>query len=420
VWIPPAYSPLSPTDALGAFFAGPRAPERLEALLAERYGADAVVLTRSGTAALQLALERATGSEDAARDRRERAVALPAYGCYDLLTAVVGAGRPVHFYDVDPDTLGPEPTSLARAAERARVVVVANLYGSPLDWTAIRSVSDEAGSVVVEDAAQGVGARSDAGGAGALGDLTVLSFGRGKGWMGGGGGALLDRRRDVAEPAPLPAADASRVGHLASSLAVWLLARPSLYGIPARTPGLALGETHYRPPAPLRGIHPSQAALALATRTRALDAVVERRRRAGELAERWRRLGGSLPDADAFGESGYLRLPIFLMSPPSTGGARERRLRRGGIYGAYPRPLPEVAARFGLVERGSGAGTPGAEWLARHLATAPTHGRVRTERVVAAMRREATGSSGPSGPEESIRPQGPTPPGTRPAPGGNG
>lgn len=396
MWNPPTYSPFSPVDAVRSAFAGRTAPERLEAALRSRFGARHVALTQSGTAALQLALQGATDA--ATSDRRERAVALPAYGCYDLLTAVVGAGRPVHFYDVDPQTLSPVPESLAGAAERARTVVVANLYGSPLDWPTIRRVAKAAGSVVVEDAAQGIGARSSEGDGGTLGDLTVLSFGRGKGWTGGGGGALLDRRADAEAPGSLPPAEGSRTAHLVSSLAVWTLARPSLYGLPARAPGLDLGETRYRPPGPVTAIHPAQAALALASGERALAVVPERKRTASELAERWRSCGGRRPDAEAFGQSAFLRLPIFLTSPPSPGADRERRLRKGGIYRAYPHPLPEIAARFGVLERDPAGGTPGASYLARHLATVPTHGRIDQEGVERAMRREATGAADPRSP----------------------
>ena len=64
-----------------------------------------LLLTDSGTSALALALQRA------ARERPGPA-ALPAFCCYDIATAADVAGVPFVLYDVDPETLGPDPASL--------------------------------------------------------------------------------------------------------------------------------------------------------------------------------------------------------------------------------------------------------------------------------------------------------------------
>ena len=37
-------------------------------------------------------------------------IALPAFCCYDLVTALHGAAAHVAFYDIDPATLGPDWT----------------------------------------------------------------------------------------------------------------------------------------------------------------------------------------------------------------------------------------------------------------------------------------------------------------------
>ena len=77
--------------------------------------------------------------------------------------------------------------------EGATIAVVASLYGMPIGWNDVRSAAAAHGVLVIEDAAQGHGASWQGQPLGSLGDLSVLSFSRGKGWTGGYGGALLSR-----------------------------------------------------------------------------------------------------------------------------------------------------------------------------------------------------------------------------------
>src|SRR5690606_24207815 len=98
----PVASPVVP-DALVrvALRLGVRdAPALLEQHLREAFSATGVHLYASGTQALQAAMEIAWN-----RSGRRGPVALPAYACYDLATAAIGAGLPVTFFDVDPATL---------------------------------------------------------------------------------------------------------------------------------------------------------------------------------------------------------------------------------------------------------------------------------------------------------------------------
>ncbi|HEX2189850.1 MAG TPA: DegT/DnrJ/EryC1/StrS family aminotransferase, partial [Longimicrobiaceae bacterium] len=241
-------------DAL-PFRADPR-PLLLDELLSD-YAAETGVLAGSGTQALHLALE------EAKRRGGGAPVALPAFTCYDVASAAVGADVRVALYDVDPETLAPDPASLERVlAAGAGAALVGPLYGVPLPWEELRALADRHGAVLVEDAAQGHGASWRGRPLGSLGDLSVLSFGRGKGWTGGRGGALLARGGHGgplrALPEPHAAAEAKTAALVAAQ---WLLGRPGVYGIPASIPGLGLGETVYHDPAPPEGITRAAAAL---------------------------------------------------------------------------------------------------------------------------------------------------------------
>ncbi|MDQ3520445.1 MAG: DegT/DnrJ/EryC1/StrS family aminotransferase, partial [Gemmatimonadota bacterium] len=74
--------------------------------LTERFGAQAVALTDSGTSALVLALRLAAGAGGT--------VAFPGYACIDLAAAARFAGVRVRLYDVDPASLSPDLDSVRR------------------------------------------------------------------------------------------------------------------------------------------------------------------------------------------------------------------------------------------------------------------------------------------------------------------
>lgn len=341
----------------------------LGALLRDRYNAGVVVLCGSGTQALQLAL----GTVRAPSGRPPR-VALPAFACFDIVTAAVGIGAGIEFYDVDPHTLGPNPASLARAlAWGVDALVVVHLYGIPVDWAGIHDLATTHGTVVIEDAAQGHGGALHSRALGALGATAVLSFGRGKGWTGACGGALLHRGKRVGEPTPPGAV--REIGALAGAAAQWALAGPRLYAVPASLPFLGLGETRYHEPRAPEGMTRTAAALLLASDERARSEAGYRRRVGHWYHERLQGLSGvGLVYPPAGAEPGYLRFPIMLEGP-ARDAALEARARKLGIARSYPLTLPKLPAARRLAAHGVHT-YPGAERLARGLFTLPTHSRL--------------------------------------------
>jgi len=148
----PAYSPLPMravlAGATGLLGGGDATRARVSSILVVHFGAHDVLLTDSGTGALTLAIKASLAGRPGA------AVALPAYGCYDLATAADGAGAPVVLYDLDPATLAPDTESLRRAlAHDVRAVVLMHLYGIPVDPELVRALCAEAGAWLIEDAA---------------------------------------------------------------------------------------------------------------------------------------------------------------------------------------------------------------------------------------------------------------------------
>ena len=376
----PAYSPLSLSSlvkSLGALVSlGSRSREVLASHLKTRFSCPEAILTGSGTEALQLAFQSI-----ARRGEGDAEILLPAYSCYDLMTAVLGAGVRARFYDLDPTSFMPDEGSFRRGLRpKPAAVVVGNLFGYPLDWDAIRSWVGDEGPPLIEDAAQGVGSSWSGRPTGTFGDLTILSFGRGKGWTGGGGGALLVRNPDILD-LPGSLLDPSWTAGPRSavlSAAQWILGRPSLYGLPNLVPGLGLGETHFKEPSSPKRISAFSGGLAFRTASIAED---ERHPRAANAERLFELLAegnatGRLRTFDVIpgGESSFLRFPILWPKGPvkESVGPEFRRL---GIAASYPRVLHELP---GFLDTNSAppAATPGALRLSRHLLTLPTHSRL--------------------------------------------
>lgn len=366
--VPPARSRITPAAlvaGVGGILGGSGRADLLSALVA-RYGSSGGLLTDSGTSALQLALAAAHG-------RGLGPVALPAYCCYDLITAAVGAEVPVILYDLDPESLEPDAESLERAFDAgARTLVTAHLYGVPASADRLREECRRRGVLFIEDAAQEAGATVGGTRAGSFGALTVLSFGRGKGLTGGSGGALLcdEEGLEVLESIESPTGAAGGIGDVVDAAALWVLGRPSLFWLPKAIPGLHIGETLYRTP----GVPSLMSAAGAAIANANLAGLDQERRIRRSNAERL--LAAIPPGGDltpvrptrADLEPGWLRLPVL----SSVAGVSDGTSRLG-IAKGYPKPLNEVEAGRRLLVRPDDM-FPGAARLSRELLTLPTHG----------------------------------------------
>ena len=159
--------------------------EQLGSLL----GIEDVQVTCSGTAALVIALST-LGAES---DRRE--VIVPAYTCPLVALAVAHCGLTLRICDLQSHDMGMDPAALALlCGARTLAIVPTYLGGRVLDITGVLACAASAGAVVIEDAAQAMGARhADGTPVGMLGDIGFYSMAVGKGLTMYEGGALVSR-----------------------------------------------------------------------------------------------------------------------------------------------------------------------------------------------------------------------------------
>lgn len=106
------------------------------------------------------------------------------------------------FVDSEYDTWNMDPAALSRAFEKhpdARIVLVANLYGTPAKLDEIRNICDEHGAILIEDAAESLGATYKGLQTGTFGHYSAISFNGNKIITTSGGGMFLSPDKESAD-----------------------------------------------------------------------------------------------------------------------------------------------------------------------------------------------------------------------------
>ena len=144
----------------------------IEHIAAEFVGVKYAVALSCGTAALHLAVKLAgvkPGDKVFCSDMTFSATVNP---------VVYEGGVPV-FIDTEYDTWNMDPKALERAFElypEVRVVVVAHLYGTPGKNDEIKAVAAQHNAIIIEDAAESLGATYKGKQTGSFGDISCISF----------------------------------------------------------------------------------------------------------------------------------------------------------------------------------------------------------------------------------------------------
>lgn len=156
-----------------SFILGPEV-EALEREIATLTAAAAGVGCASGTEALWLALV-------AAGVKAGDAVITTPFSFFASASSIVRAGATPVFVDIDPETLNLDPARVEqrlrnRRNEKVRAVLAVHLYGQCADVDRLGAIAQEFGVVLVEDAAQAIGAEWNGRPAGSLGVAAAFSF----------------------------------------------------------------------------------------------------------------------------------------------------------------------------------------------------------------------------------------------------
>ena len=172
--------------------------DEIERIAAEVTGNAYAVALVNGTAALHLALrmagERAYGAAGAGGTLRGNRVF-----CSDMTfdasaNPIAYEGGEAVFIDAEAETWNMDPVALEKAFQRypeVKIVVAVHLYGTPAKIDRIREFCDAHGALLVEDAAESLGASYKGKQTGSFGDFNIISFNGNKIITGSSGGMFL-------------------------------------------------------------------------------------------------------------------------------------------------------------------------------------------------------------------------------------
>lgn len=166
----------------------------VEKITCEKVGCKYAVALSAGTAALHLAVKAAgvkPGDKVFCSDMTFDATVNP---------VVYEGGVPV-FIDSEYETWNMDPKALEKAFEmypEVKVVVLVHLYGTPCKWDEIKEICDRHNAIIIEDAAEALGATYKGRPCGQLGNYNAISFNGNKIITGSSGGMFLTDNLEMA------------------------------------------------------------------------------------------------------------------------------------------------------------------------------------------------------------------------------
>ena len=177
-------------DALASGWIAPAGPEllRFEQQLSEYFNSKSVLLLNSGTAALHLSLVLAgVGEGD---------VVLTSSFTFAACANVIHYQNAIPvFIDSESDTWNIDPALLEEYLGNCTVppkaLIATHLYGVPAEIQQLKSICKRYGVLLIEDAAEALGAYAGTRPVGSFGDFGIVSFNGNKVITTSGGGALI-------------------------------------------------------------------------------------------------------------------------------------------------------------------------------------------------------------------------------------
>jgi dTDP-4-amino-4,6-dideoxygalactose transaminase len=171
--------------------------KKCNAWMEDRFNAQKVLLTTSGSSALDMALllcNLKPGDE----------VILPSYTFSSTANSAVLAGAKLVFVDIRPDTMNIDENKIEQAVtDKTKVIIVMHYAGVACEMDTIMDIAKQHNLMVVEDAAQAIMSTYKGKALGTIGDFGCFSFHETKNYSMGEGGAILINNHDYNEKAEI-------------------------------------------------------------------------------------------------------------------------------------------------------------------------------------------------------------------------
>lgn len=371
--LPPSAVPVTMADFQTGLRASPEANLEFRSAVAAYHDlpTEACYLASSGRTVLYTLLK------GLARERQERRqVVIPAYTCPVLPKVALDLGLEPVYVDIWPHSTRYQQELLASATdEQTLAVFLVHPFGIPLPVSDIDEAVMGTGAMVIEDAAQAMGAQWSGRPVGLAGDFGLFSLGPGKPLSTAGGGIVITGQANNQKFLARWWAGlrpSTRLNSIQASMrqASFRLAFHPRGWWAATSVGLQrMGNQEASWGYKVRDLSNAQAGIGKALLPR-LDEINERRREVAlRLATAVEKASCvQLLTVESEAQPIYLRLPLLAESEDRREQLFEKMWAAGiGAGRMYERTLPEIFAPQ------SRAVYPGAEAFARRLLTLPTH-----------------------------------------------
>lgn len=178
----------------------------IESNVCEKLGCGYAVALSAGTASLHMAMKLAGEKLYGQTELGKGALSGRRVFCSDMtfdatVNPVVYEGGVPVFIDTEYDTWNMDPVALEKAFElypEVKLVVLVHLYGVPAKIDEIRAICDKHDAILIEDAAESMGATYKDRQTGTFGDYNCISFNGNKIITGSSGGMLLTDDEEAA------------------------------------------------------------------------------------------------------------------------------------------------------------------------------------------------------------------------------
>ena len=388
--LPPSAVPVTLADLGAGLSSSPRANEEFRLAVASYFSLpiEACYLASSGRTVLYTLLRGLVGENS-----KRRQVVMPAYTCPVVAKVALDLDLEPVFVDIWPQsTRYKEEQFTSVLSEKTLAVFLVHPFGIPLPPKDVFQASREVGAVVIEDAAQAMGAGFGGRLAGLNGDFGVFSLGPGKPLSTGGGGIVITNQEGNQEAlarwwaALPPAREIHSMQAWLRQLTFRLAFHPRGWWAATRVGLQRMGNDAASWGYAVRGLSNAQAEVGRALLPR-LDEINGRRRavalRLASAVKKNPALQLLAVEEEAWPI--YLRLPVLAQSEARREELFTRMWSAGiGAGRLYEKTLPEI-----FTPRES-AEFPGAQSFARRLLTLPTHNQV-SENELAIMEEILTG-----------------------------
>ena len=193
--IPVSQAPILLREVLRTVYAGlfnnKSAHPILQQSLSKYLNCKNIILVNSGSTALYSLLR-------AYKLKNGDEVIVPAYICENVPQLIEAMGFKVKYVDVEPFTYNMDPNDLyKKISNSTKVVIAVHMFGYPCQIEDIIKITHDYGAIVIEDAAQAMGAEYEKIKCGTFGDAGFFSMGVGKSITTINGGAICTKDENV-------------------------------------------------------------------------------------------------------------------------------------------------------------------------------------------------------------------------------